>query len=337
VNQSCVCELYGLHLTGAGGAGLLPGSGTRRLRVTVRHAQDGVEPACLGVERASLDLPGGRQLQLRRAEGTATFTGPPLSHDELVHPYLGAAASVFSRWAGREVFHAGAFVLGGLAWAVVGGREAGKSSLLAALAARRLPVLADDLVVTDSHQAFCGPRTVDLRRPLPGSREPLTPARGATRWRLWLPPLAGAVPLGGWIYLRWDAEVAMSAVPASVSLARLAARRTWPALPSAPETLLVLAARPAWDLARPADWARSDEAIDLMLRTLSAQQLGQRSGRTSSSPAPAQPSRNRATSSRAAAAASRPNSAASASVSSSAVTQSASRSQSIAPEGLSAW
>ena len=113
----------------------------------------------------------------------------PQTPDELVHPYLGAAASVFSRWAGREVFHAGAFICGGLAWAVVGGREAGKSSLLAALAARQLPVLADDLVITDGQDAFCGPRTIDLRRPIPGSSEPVTPARGASRWRVSLPPL----------------------------------------------------------------------------------------------------------------------------------------------------
>jgi hypothetical protein len=159
-------------------------------RVVIRHARQDPEPECMGTQRAVLGLPGLRQLLLRRGEGTATFTGPRLSHDELIHPYLGAAASVFSRWCGREVYHAGAFVCGGLAWAVVGGREAGKSSLLAALAARGLPVLSDDLVVTDGHQAFCGPRTIDLRRLAPGTTAPVTPVRGASRWRLALPPAA---------------------------------------------------------------------------------------------------------------------------------------------------
>ena len=218
-------EVYGLHFTGLSGAGLLPADGLGPPRVEVSHAQQAREPARIGTEQAVLDLPEDRQLS-PRGQGTATFTGPPLSPDELVHPYLGAAASVFSRWAGREVFHAGAFVCGGLAWAVVGGREAGKSSLLAALAARRLPVLADDLVITDGQEAFCGPRTIDLRQPSPGATEPVTPARGASRWRLSLPPLPGAVPLGGWIYLRWCTEVAMAAVPASDLLARLAARRS---------------------------------------------------------------------------------------------------------------
>lgn len=282
-------ELYGLHLTGITGPWLLPApaADTARPRVVICHARQGPEPEGMDTQRAVLGLPGLRQLVLRRGEGTATFTGPRLSHDELIHPYLGAAASVFSRWHGREVFHAGAFVCGDVAWAVVGGREAGKSSLLAALAARGWPVLADDLVITDGHQAFRGPRTIDLRRPAPGALAPVTPVRGGSRWRLALPPLPGAAPLGGWIYLRWRTDVTMHAVPASRSLARLAARRTWPALPSDPQTLLALAARPGWDLGRPADWARMDQTVDLMLETLQAASRPQVSARISSNPAAA--------------------------------------------------
>jgi hypothetical protein len=272
VTPSGAHEVYGLHLTGVSGAGLLPApaADTARPRVAIRHASEDPGPGCMGTQRAVLDLPGRRQVLLRRREGTATFTGPQLSHDELVHPYLGAAASVFSRWGGREVFHAGAFVFRDLAWAVVGGREAGKSSLLAALAGRGWPVLADDLVVTDGHQAFCGPRTIDLRRLAPGASAPVTPVRDASRWRLALPPLRGAVPIGGWIYLCWRPELKMHPVPASRSLARLAVRRIWPALPSDLQVLLGLAARPAWDLGRPADWARMDQGVDLMLQTLQA-------------------------------------------------------------------
>jgi hypothetical protein len=295
----CGHEVYGLHLTGVTGAGLLPARFAGRPRVRIGYAQRPPEPVCVGTGRVVLDLPCGRQLLLDRSEGSATFTGPPLDDDELVHPYLGAAASVFNRWAGREVYHAGAFVCGGLAWAVVGGRGAGKSSLLAALATRRFPVLADDLVVTDGHQVYSGPRTIDLRRPPPNA-EPVTRARAASRWRLPLPPLSGAVPLGGWIYLRWRTEMGMPAVPASVLLARLAARRAWPALPSDPETLLALAARPGWDLGRPADWARMDEAVDLMLGTLRAASRCQDSA-ISGSPAPAHVSETRTTSRAAAA------------------------------------
>ena len=293
-------EVYGLCVTGVAGAGLLPAPPAVRPRVDIGYAQHPPEPVCAGPERVVLDLPCGRQLLVKRSDGTATFTGPPLDDDELVHPYLGAAASVFNRWAGREVYHAGAFVCGGLAWALVGGREAGKSSLLAALATRRFTVLADDLVITDGHQVYGGPRTIDLRRPPPGSTEPLTRARAASRWRLSLPPLSGAVPLGGWVYLRWTTEMAMPPVPASALLARLAARRAWPALPSDPETLLALAAYPGWDLGRPADWARMDEAVDLILDTLRAAPRYQDSA-ISSSPAPPHASKKRTTSRAAAA------------------------------------
>jgi hypothetical protein len=268
------CGLYGLHLTGITSAGLPPAPGASEPPIRIRHAPQQPQPAGLDARTGVLDLPCGRQLRLHRGQRTATFTGPPLSQDELVHPYLGAVASVFSRWAGREVYHAGAFISGGVAWAILGGREAGKSSLLAGLAARCLPVLADDLVVTDGHQAFCGPRTIDLRRPPPAGGGPVTRARGGSRWRLSLPPLPGAAPLGGWIYLHWRSEVSMSPVPASVLLTRLAARRTWPGLASDPETLLALAGRPGWDLGRPADWARMDEVIDLMLQTLPAGRPG---------------------------------------------------------------
>ena len=79
----------------------------------------------------------------------------------------------------------------------------------------------------------------------------------------------------------------MHAVPASRSLARLAVRRTWPALPSDPRVLLALAARAAWDLGRPADWTRMDQSVDLMLQTLQAAIRPQASGRISSSPASA--------------------------------------------------
>jgi hypothetical protein len=263
-------SVYGLRVTGLDGTRLLPVGLENQIRVAVSQSRDDPERPALGADRAVLDLPNGRQLRLDRRAGTATFTGPPLSPDELVHPYLGAVASIFNRWAGREVFHAGAFVAGGRAWAVVGGREAGKSTLLAALADRGVPVVADDLVVTDGEDVFCGPRCIDLRTLGPGWPGPVTPARGNTRWRRALPPLSPRIPLGGWIHLRWEAAAAMAPVPASVSLGRLAAGRTRPALASDPGTLLTLATRPAWDLGRRREWAEMDAVIDLVLGTVTA-------------------------------------------------------------------
>jgi hypothetical protein len=267
-------EIYGLRFTGLDGGE--PPSGARPVPaaesggdvVAIRHRTRDPEPPGMHAAGAVLDLPEGRQVSLSRQDRTATFSGPPITPDELMHPYLGAVASVFNRWAGREVYHAGAFEWAGRAWAVVGNREAGKSSLLAALAARGIPVVADDLVVTDGRQVFCGPRSVDLRSPLPDMVAPLVPARGDSRWRLSLPAIAPRIELGGFIYLHWAPDVAFHAVSASSSLARVAARRSWPDLPSDLEALLRLATQPGWDLHRPLDWARMDDTVDLMLGSL---------------------------------------------------------------------
>ena len=174
VTPSGTHEVYGLHLTGVSGAGLLPAptADAARPRVVIRHARQDPEPGCM---RAVLDLPGRRQLLFSRGEGTATFTGPR-PRRRTGAPPPGRRSIVFSRW--PRGLPRRAFVFGSLAWAVVGGREAGKSSLLAALAARDLPVLADDLVISDSHQAFCGPRTIDLRQLAPGATAPVTPGPG---------------------------------------------------------------------------------------------------------------------------------------------------------------
>src|SRR4029453_9610267 len=103
-------------------------------------------------------------VEIERVPGRATFTTRrPLGDDELVHPYLGLAAAVYSRWLGRESFHAGAFQARGCPWIVAGEKAAGKSTLLASLALRGRHVLADDVVVLDGVEALAGPRSIDLR------------------------------------------------------------------------------------------------------------------------------------------------------------------------------
>ncbi len=95
---------------------------------------------------------------------TASLTSPGgFSDDAVIHPDLGFLAAVVNRWAGREVFHAGAFLAENGAWGVLGTREAGKSSLLGLLAAKGVPVLADDALVVEDRTAFAGPRCIDLR------------------------------------------------------------------------------------------------------------------------------------------------------------------------------
>ncbi|WP_320064771.1 hypothetical protein [Micromonospora sp. RTGN7] len=259
---------YGLHLRGLDGVAELPATtaptaGSQLVTVRQRHTPP-PDPVPLGANRVVRLLTDGRTLDLDRRRGTATFYGPPLAPDVLAHPYLAPVAVTLNRWAGRETFHAGAFVHHGQAWVVHGGRTAGKSTLLAALATRDVSVLADDIVVLDGTDVLAGPRCVDLREPLPGGRLPTRPVRDATRLRIALPAVAPRLPLGGWLFLRWGDGPALAPVGPTELLARLAARRSLPELPSAPTGLLELAGLPGYDLTRPRDWAALDATHRLL-------------------------------------------------------------------------
>ncbi|GIJ75636.1 hypothetical protein SAMN05443287_11481 [Micromonospora phaseoli] len=262
---------YGLHIRGLDEVAELsattayPPPGSRPVIVRQRHATP-PPPLPLDADRLVRRLTDGRTLALDRHSGDATFYGPPLTADVLAHPYLAPVAVVVNRWAGRETFHAGAFVHAGRAWVVLGGRTAGKSTLLAALVARDVPVLADDIVVCDGGDVLAGPRCVDLREPVPGLGLPTRAVRDATRLRVTLPAVAPRLPLGGWIFLRWGDGPALTPVGAADLLARLVVRRSLPELPSDPAALLTLAGLPGYDLARPREWA----AIDATHRLLDA-------------------------------------------------------------------
>ncbi|SCL35425.1 hypothetical protein GA0070616_5224 [Micromonospora nigra] len=269
--------VYGLCVRGLDGVEELsaPGeAGDGHIAVHVRQATGPPPPpAPTDTQRGIRVLADGRTLVVDRLRGTATFYGPALTPDVLAHPYLAPVATIFNRWAGRETFHSGAFVQGGRAWAVVGPRTAGKSSLLATLAARDVPVVADDILVVDGNHVYAGPRCVDLRQPVPGTGQPGRLVRAGDRVRVALPPIEPRVPLGGWIFLRWGGAVELTRVPGSVLLARLAGQRSWPRLPSDPAALLTIGALPAWDLTRPRDWSALVATHRVVEGTLDAQRV----------------------------------------------------------------
>jgi hypothetical protein len=268
-----VQHAYGLTLTGLPRVGELdpgPSSSGPVVRVTVADGLPAPDPRPLDATGGVRRLADGRLLELDRGRAAAVFHGPPLTPDLLAHPYLSPVATAYSRWAGREAFHAGAFASAGRAWAVLGARTAGKSTLLAALASRGVTVLNDDIVVTDGTTVFSGPRCVDLREvpPLPGLA--LRTARHGTRHRLHLPERPEQVPLGGWVFLGWGEDLGVEQVPAPRLLAELAARRAWRHLDSRAELLLDLASAPAWTLRRPQRWEQLDASLDLLIATVSA-------------------------------------------------------------------
>ncbi|WP_433228174.1 hypothetical protein ACQP2H_18200 [Micromonospora sp. CA-248260] len=266
-------SVYGLCVHGLDEVEELPPSDAHPDRPAVRVGQTTAvppPPVPIDLDGGVRVLADGRTLAVDRRRGTATFHGPPLAPDVLAHPYLAPVATVFNRWAGRETFHSGAFVHAGRAWAVVGPRTAGKSSLLAALAARDVPVVADDILVVDQTEVYAGPRCIDLREPVPGPVLSTRTVRSGERLRVALPPIADRTPLGGWLFLGWDRTPTTTPVPPAELLARLAGCRSWPRLPTDPTALLGIAALPAWDLSRPRDWAVLGPTLRLVERTLTA-------------------------------------------------------------------
>jgi hypothetical protein len=242
----------------------------------VRHAPPGGEAPALdriGPDRAELMLERG-WIELDRTAGMVTFRLATRPRDgDLVHPYLAPAAAVAARWAGRESFHAGAVVVGGRAWAVLGDKENGKSTTLAWLALTGHPVLADDLVVVDGDAALAGPRCIDLREESAahlGVGEPLGLVGQRERWRLGLDPVPAQVPLRGFVTLTWDGELAVEPLRGPERLLALLPGRTVRVAPDRPADMIDLSSLPVWRLRRPRRWDALPEAAGRLVEALGA-------------------------------------------------------------------
>lgn len=265
---------YGLRLEGVEDARpLLVEAGEDWPPLTVRRevglAKSEVE--WMSDRAAALLLQNGGEIAVDRASSEALFRLPqPLGAAELVHPLLAPAAAVVGYWLGRESFHAGAFVSGGKAWGVVGDREAGKSTTVAALALAGVPIVCDDMLVLDDVRARVAPRSVDLREESAvrlGVGEALGMVGARERWRLRLEPAEDAVPLGGWIFLAWGDDTRLEPASASTRLRLLHANRGVRIPPHDPSAMLELSALPGWELRRRRRW---DELADGVQRLLDA-------------------------------------------------------------------
>jgi hypothetical protein len=218
---------------------------------------------------AQLMLQTGGEIRIVREPGTVIFsTEPGMSEEALVHPYLAPVAAVAGYWFDRESFHAGAFVVDGAAWAVLGERESGKSTLLASLALRGIDVLSDDMLILDSDRPFAGPRSIDLRATAAqelGVGQHLGVVGARERWRLQLAPTSCATSLLGWIFLAWGSRIETVRVEPHERIVRLGAQRGVRLPPKDPARLLDLAGLPAWELRRPHDWTALDAATDALI------------------------------------------------------------------------
>jgi hypothetical protein len=224
-------------------------------------------------DAATLTLRNGGEIVIERREGRVTFVLPrPLGAAELVHPLLAPVGGVMAWWHGRESFHAGAFVLDGRAWAILGERGAGKSTAIAHLALRGHGVVCDDLLVVDGRRTFAGPRSVDLRESAAerlDAGEALGMVGARERWRLRVGPVDGALELAGWVFLGWDERVEVVPLPARERLGRITAQRGVTIPLRDPTAMLDLAALPGLELRRPRSWDSLDAAADALLDALS--------------------------------------------------------------------
>lgn len=206
------------------------------------------------------DVLGGHAT-IDRARGTAGFASPRrLLSDEIVHPRLGMLGAVYAHWLRRSAFHAGAFVQQGRAWAVVGARADGKSTLLGALALSGLTVLGDDTLVLEGTNCLAGVRCVDLRPDVAtrlGCSDAVVVVRRGARHRLALGAAPTETPLAGWLFLAWGDELSLRALPTAERLRRVAGLRGWHRRGVSDGSVLVeLAALPAWEVRRPRDWSQ---------------------------------------------------------------------------------
>lgn len=220
---------------------------------------------------AELQIQNGGQIHIDRRAGRATFMTPrPTRIEELVHPYLARVAAVTAYWLERESFHAGALVSDGGVWGLLGERTSGKSSMLAWLALQGLEIVSDDMLILSDGHVFAGPRSLDLRGDAAaslGAGEPLGVAGGRERWRIKLGPVGEGLPLRGWIFLSWGADLAMQRLTASERIARLATHRGV-RLPPRNAALLDLAMQPGWELTRPRGWDVLGRSAELLLETI---------------------------------------------------------------------
>jgi hypothetical protein len=217
---------------------------------------------------AHIPLMDGAALDLDRSARSVLLTSPvPLPPEDAVHPWLVPAVSVFASWDGRTVLHAGVVVQDGRALAVVGAREAGKSTLMGRLATTRgdAEIYADDLMVTDGRRTWPGPRCIDLR---PGSLVGLagvdtTASRSGQRHRLRLPASSTGASLAGIVFLGWADDLTAELLPATTVVRELVPQA---AHSDGAPGLLPLLGLPAWRLSRPRRWDLLDQSVDRLLK-----------------------------------------------------------------------
>lgn len=233
------------------------------------------EPATsVGPDRAVLAMAHG-SVTIDRAAATTTFrAAQPPADDEVVHPFLASTAATVAWWQGRVALHAGAVLVDGRVWAVLGDRGAGKSTAMYSLVRAGFPLVTDDVLVLDGLRVLPGPRCVDLREPTAthyGVGVDLGIVGRRQRFRVEvaddLP--TGDLELAGVVHLGWADELAVQEVPLAQRYPVLIEALALKLPPADQRTLLRLLTLPTVRLDRPRRFADVDRAAHLLGAALS--------------------------------------------------------------------
>lgn len=265
---------YGLTLPDAPAEGLASAPShwpEWRLALSRSDGSQVVQALNDGFARLALE-PDGFVEVIHAERRTVLHTPEPVVPAALLHPYLGTTAIMFARWTRRLSFHAGCLVgPDGGVWAVLGDREAGKTSLLAWVLLHGGQIFADDLLVTDGATAFAGPRILDLRQEASerfgigdyvgrlGSRE---------RWRVKVGDVSPELPLRGFIQLGWSDRISLRSVPMPDRLRALARNRGLLVGEEAPDAWFQVVSLPLLRFERPRDWAQLDASTEQLLSAM---------------------------------------------------------------------
>jgi hypothetical protein len=243
-----------------------------------RLATTSVDHEYVGDRRVAFGVRGASSVFVERDPPSILFdlADPPVP-DALLHPLGTIPLAILARWRGDITLHAGGFAAAGGAWAVLGEREAGKSTMLATLVRRGLSLVSDDLLTVLDGHVWPGPGCVDLRPDVaarfPGARD-LGMVAGRRRFRLSSPPTSERLPLKGIFVLGWHEEPGVAVEPLTVEQRlELLYEFEYVALVGAadPTKLLELLDVPAWRITRRREWDATDEAVDAILEIARAQ------------------------------------------------------------------
>jgi len=246
-------------------------------------------------ETASMGTRGATAFHVRRTPPSIVFDAAvEPDPDALVHPMATAPLAVLARWRGDATIHAGAFAAEDAAWALLGDREAGKSTTLGLLARAGHPVVADDLLAVHDGLVHAGPSCVDLRPDAAerlGSTRDLGVVGPRRRHRLSSPPAAPILPLRGAFLLEWgeDPKVVVERLPLAERV-RVLHGLEYVGLvgPSDARQILEIASLPAWRVRRPTRWQAAEEVVTRICELASASASPARrtaAGRGSGNPA----------------------------------------------------